>query len=300
MTDLRAAADAIINRAQDAAQQATPEDLVYLAKSVEAVGTTSAVNFINATSEMQHARLVATGDEQDARLIGEGNAQAAKVRQTMNAAVGVMANRGDMLWCDGQGAQRLPVGAPGQSLRAASGGGLEWGSARLLNTSHHFFADITRTTWGSKGNLLTGSAFSYTPVGAGSWFWVDHRVFLSTNQSYTATEIMVNVANGGWQATTSMPLKRGAGAWTSFGGSTYYGGSGNGYFYSDANGAYKMVGSVLVAPAYTPGQSIQFGITAWSQGSSWFSVNEMYSQNNYVSRYGWSEIHVFELVPPSA
>lgn len=297
MSDLRGAADAIISRALDAAQSASPEDLVYLAKAVEAVGVTSAVNFINATSEMQDSRLVATGNEQDARLIEEGDAQAERVRQTMNGAVASLTERGDMLWCDGQGAQRLPMGAAGSVLRAGQDGAPHWGAGRLLNTGHHYFSDITRTTWGSKGNLLNGAAFTYTPVGVGSWFWVDHRIFLGTNQSYATTEIMVNVAGGGWQATTSMPLKRGAGAWTSFGGNHYYGGSASGY-HGDGNSPYKLVGSVLVAPAYEPGQSIQFGATAWCQGGSWFSVNESYSQNNYVSRYGWSEIHVFELLPP--
>ncbi|MDO8608256.1 MAG: hypothetical protein Q7R40_17105 [Phaeospirillum sp.] len=300
MSTLRSATDAIVNRVEASAATATGEDLVLLAKALEAVGPSSAVNFINATSEHQNGRVLATGDEQNARVVAQGDTQAQRVQQVMGNAVGALTTKGDMLVHNGSGAARLALGSPGQSLRVGANGQPQWGASRLLNTAHHFFADITRTTWGSKGNLLTGSNFTYTPVGAGSWFWVDHRIYLSTNCSYTATEIMVNVAGGGWQVSTSMPLKRTDTAWTSFGGSTYYTGSGNGYFYSDGNGGYKMVGSVLIAPAYTPGQTIQFGATAWSHGSNWFSVNEMYSQNNYVCRYGWSEIHVFEFQPPAA
>lgn len=300
MGTLRAAADAIINRAEAAAADATAEDLVYLAKTIEAVGPSSSVNFINATSEMQNSRLLTTGGQQDSRVIAEGDTQVARVQQVMGSAVGALKFKGDMLLHDGAGAARLPAGASGQVLTMGPNGTPQWGASKVINTYHHFFADITRTTWASKGNLLNGSTFAYTPVREGSWFWVDHRVFLSGNQSYSATEIMVNVAGGGWQVTTSMPLKRGTGNWTNFGGSHYTGGSGNGYFYSDANGAYKMVGSVLIAPGCPAGQSLQFGMTAWCQGGSWFSVNEMYSQNNYVSRYGWSEIHVFELQPPAA
>lgn len=300
MTTLRNAADAIINRAETSAANASAEDLVYLAKATEAVGVNSAVGFINATSEMQNARVLATGEEQNARVIATGDSEVARVVQTMGNAVGVLSTKGDMLLHDGAKAVRLAAGAPGQVLTVGGNGLPQWGASRVINTYHHFFADITRTTWGSKGNLLTGSNFSYTPVREGSWFWVDHRIYLSTNQSYTATEIMINVAGGGWQVSTSMPLKRGTGAWTSFGGNAYTTGSGNGYFYSDGNGAYKMVGSILIAPAYTAGQAIQFGVTAWSNGSSLFSVNEMYSQNNYVCRYGWSEVHVFELQSPAA
>lgn len=297
---LRSATDAIINRVLASADTATAEDLVYLAKALEAVGVSSAVNFINVTSDHQNERVLATGDEQNGRVVATGDSEVARVIATMGAAVGVLSAKGDLLWHDGSGAGRIPVGTPGDVLQAGANGAVGWGSPKLIDTSHHFFADITRTTWGSKGNLLNGSTFTYTPKRAGSWFLVDHRIFLSTNSSYTATEIMVNVAGGGWQVTTSMPLKRGTGNWTNLGGSHYYTGSGNGYFYSDSNGAYKMVGSVLIAPAYTLGQNIQFGATAWSQGSNWFSVNEMYSQNNYVCRYGWSEIHVFEFQPPAA
>ena len=299
MAELRAATDAIINRAQEASAAASPEDLVYLAKTLEAVGPTSAVQFINTTSEAQNARILATGDEQDARVVAEGDTQVDRVQQVMGGAVGVLSAKGDLLVHDGNGAAGLPTGSAGQVLTVGPDGMPQWGASKVINTHHHFFADITRTTWGSKGNLLNGSVFAYTPVREGSWLWVDHRIFLSTNQSYTATEIMVNVNNEGWQVTSSMPLKRGADNWTNLGGSHYYTGSGNGYFYSDSNGGYKMVGSVLIALPYAAGQSIQFGATAWSQGSNWFSVNEMYSQNNYVCRYGWSEIHVFELQPPA-
>ncbi|CAA7618977.1 hypothetical protein MTBLM5_290045 [Magnetospirillum sp. LM-5] len=298
MATLRNAADAIINRAEAAAAGASAEDLVYLAKATEAVGVSSVVGFINATSEMQNARILATGDEQNGRVIATGDSEVARVVQTMGDAVGVISTKGDLLWHSGSGAARLPVGSSGQVLQVGTGGQLQWGASKVINTYHHFFADITRTTWGSKGNLLTGSTFTYTPVRPGSWFWVDHRIHFSTNQSYTATEIMVNVAGGGWQVTTSMPLKRGAENWTNLGGSHYYGGSGSGY-HGDGNSPYKVVGSVLIAPAYAAGQSMVFGVTAWCQGSSWFSVNESYNQNTYVARYGWSEVHVFELQAPA-
>src|SRR5690606_34833242 len=65
-----------------AAAGASPEDLVYLARATEFVGVTSSVGFINATSEMQNARLLATGNEQQTRLVNTGNQEVARVTQT--------------------------------------------------------------------------------------------------------------------------------------------------------------------------------------------------------------------------
>ncbi|MGB0697688.1 MAG: hypothetical protein ACPGOY_18705, partial [Rhodospirillaceae bacterium] len=118
--------------------------------------------------------------------------------------------------------------------------------------------------------------------------------------AYAGTDIMVNLAGAGWQAGSGIQLKSGDADWTNFGSSHYYSGSANGYFYSDNSGAYKLVGSILFAPTYSAGDVLQFGATAWCEGSSWFSVNETYGQSASAARYGWSEIHVFELQAPTA
>jgi hypothetical protein len=158
MATLREAADAIINRAEAASAGATAEDLVYLAKATEAVGVTSVVGFINATSEMQNARVLTTGDEQNGRVIATGDAEVARVIQTMGNAVGVLTTKGDLLAHNGTGAARVPVGTVGQVLTVGAGNSLLWaaGSKFLKATT---FIDRARRSTGSlsRSAIWTGT-----------------------------------------------------------------------------------------------------------------------------------------------
>lgn len=114
MADLRSATDAIVNRVEASSATATSEDLVYLAKALEGVSVTSAVNFVNATSEQQAARVTATGDSQVTRLSQAGDAQITRVTSAMGTAIGAISVRGDLLTHNGTNPTRLPVGLPGQ------------------------------------------------------------------------------------------------------------------------------------------------------------------------------------------
>lgn len=64
MPTLVDAVDAVINRSQSAAANATPEDLVYLAKTLEAVGPASTAQFVSAIGDAQVARVASSGSDQ--------------------------------------------------------------------------------------------------------------------------------------------------------------------------------------------------------------------------------------------
>lgn len=158
MATLREAADAIINRAEAASADATAEDLVYLAKATEAVGVTSVVGFINATSEMQNARVLTTGDEQNTRVIATGDAEVARVIQTMGSAVGVLTTKGDLLVHNGTGAARVPVGTVGQVLTVGAGSSLLWAAGSKFLKATTFIDRVRR----SSGNWSRNAVWSGT------------------------------------------------------------------------------------------------------------------------------------------
>ncbi|MDD9922853.1 MAG: hypothetical protein OXQ92_11330 [Boseongicola sp.] len=195
MATLREAADAIINRAQAASATATAEDLVYLAKATEAVGVTSGVNFINATSEMQNTRIVTTGDEQDARVTATGDAEVARVTQTMGDAVGVLTTQGDLLVHDGTGAARVPIGTDGQALVMA-GGMPVWGSGgKLVNVTH--FKDNTRRAGLASNNIYWFQNLALcTKQKASSLLWITGHIPLHGGQGNNVTVPVLTVKDG--------------------------------------------------------------------------------------------------------
>lgn len=127
MADLNAATDAIINRAQTAAASATAEDLVYLAKALEGVGTTSAVNFINATTESQQQLIIDEATQRITAVHAAGDAEVLRVQNTMGAAVGQLTTRGDLLTHNGTGASRIALGTAGKVL-TSNGTDAAWSS----------------------------------------------------------------------------------------------------------------------------------------------------------------------------
>lgn len=195
MATLREAADAIINRAQAASATATAEDLVYLAKATEAVGVTSGVNFINATTEMQNTRIVTTGDEQDARVTATGDAEVARVTQTMGDAVGVLTTQGDLLVHDGTGAARIPIGTDGQALVMTSGMPV-WGSGgKLVNLTH--FKDNTRRTGLASNNMNVFQNLALcTKQKADSLLWLSGHIPFHNGSGNNVTVPVLTIKDG--------------------------------------------------------------------------------------------------------
>jgi alpha-tubulin suppressor-like RCC1 family protein len=87
MPTLVDAVDAVINRSQAAAANATPEDLVYLAKTLEAVGPASTAQFVSAVGDAQVARVAAAGETQTAVVQQAGTDHAAAVSAAGTAEV---------------------------------------------------------------------------------------------------------------------------------------------------------------------------------------------------------------------
>lgn len=317
MATLRNAADAIINRAEAAAANASAEDLVYLAKAAEAVGVSSVVGFINATSEMQNARLLATGDEQNGRVIATGDAEVARVVQTMGDAVGVLTVKGDLLVHSGSGVARVPIGSAGQVLVAGANGMPTWGATgKVRNVAHHVFSDVTRTTWSGYGNIISGSDFFYKPLKDDSKLLVQAELVMCSNGNWSGANIMWCPTNSGHSAiegwrygpgdageryNSGAPGSPGAwNPWASYGG--YFSQFGNTYCGIGWDGTQKYNTTMLIDLAKVPafdavqGHKIHFAMTCHAQGS-WFTINESYSQSNYPARYSQSGFTVWELSP---
>lgn len=125
MATLKAATDAIINRAETAAASASPEDLVYLAKAIDAVGVTSAVNFINTTTTDQNQLIVTSAAEKISEIHTAGNSEVLRVQNTMGSAIGQLTTRGDLLFHNGTGAARIALGTAGKVL-ASNGSDPVW------------------------------------------------------------------------------------------------------------------------------------------------------------------------------
>ena len=80
-TQLQAQIDAIQTRIDTLAPSATPEDIVMLAKAVEAVGGQATVFDVIGTGEIKKAELVTTADLKSAEVIATGDAQVDRVTQ---------------------------------------------------------------------------------------------------------------------------------------------------------------------------------------------------------------------------
>jgi len=80
-TQLQTQIDAIQTRINTVAPNATPEDLVMLAKAVEAVGGQATVFDVIDTGEIKKAELVATALSKSAEVIATGDAQVNRVTQ---------------------------------------------------------------------------------------------------------------------------------------------------------------------------------------------------------------------------
>jgi len=318
MATLREAADAIINRAEAASAGATAEDLVYLAKATEAVGVTSVVGFINATSEMQNARVLTTGAEQNARVIATGDAEVARVIQTMGSAVGVLTTKGDLLVHTGSAVARVPgPTAKGQVLTADANNMPVWSAfGKVRNIAHYQFWDISRVTWSGYGNIFSGSDFFYKPLKDDSKLLVMAELSVSSNGNWSGAEIMwcpVNAGNSateGWRYGPGPNGERynsgnpnapsGFDPWATFGGA--YSQFGNTYNDQGWNQLQKYTATMLIdlrsvaAFDAAQGHKIWFAMTGHAQGS-WMTINENYNQSATPSRYATSGYTVFELAP---
>ncbi len=80
-TQLQAQIDAIQTRIDTLAPSATPEDIVMLAKAVEAVGGQATVFDVIDTGQLQKAELIATANLKSAEVIATGDAQVDRVAQ---------------------------------------------------------------------------------------------------------------------------------------------------------------------------------------------------------------------------
>lgn len=80
-TQLQAQIDAIQTRIDTLAPSATPEDIVMLAKAVEAVGGQATVFDVIDTGQQQKAELIATADLKSAEVVATGDAQVNRVAQ---------------------------------------------------------------------------------------------------------------------------------------------------------------------------------------------------------------------------
>ena len=80
-TQLQAQIDAIQTRIDTLAPSATPEDIVMLAKAVEAVGGQATVFDVIDTGQQQKAELIATADLKSTEVIATGDAQVDRVTQ---------------------------------------------------------------------------------------------------------------------------------------------------------------------------------------------------------------------------
>ncbi len=80
-TQLQAQIDAIQTRIDTLAPSATPEDIVMLAKAVEAVGGQATVFDVIDTGQLQKAELIATADLKSTEVIATGDAQVDRVTQ---------------------------------------------------------------------------------------------------------------------------------------------------------------------------------------------------------------------------
>lgn len=78
---LQAQIDAIQTRIDTLAPTATPEDIVMLAKAVEAVGGQATVFDVIDTGQLQKAELIATADLKSAEVVATGDAQVGRVAQ---------------------------------------------------------------------------------------------------------------------------------------------------------------------------------------------------------------------------
>lgn len=83
VSDTRQASDAtvqaVVDRANALSAGATSEDLIYLAKAVEALSTASVIADVTAEGNTQVARVTAEGGTQDARVLNRGDIQDARV-----------------------------------------------------------------------------------------------------------------------------------------------------------------------------------------------------------------------------
>lgn len=80
-TQLQAQIDAIQTRIDTLAPSATPEDIVMLAKAVEAVGGQATVFDVIDTGQQQKAELITTADLKSAEVVATGDAQVDRVSQ---------------------------------------------------------------------------------------------------------------------------------------------------------------------------------------------------------------------------
>jgi len=319
MTALRSAVDALINRAEAGAADpaASAEDMLLYAKTLEAVGPTSAVGFINATSEAQNTRVLATGDEQNARVISTGDSEVLRVKNTMGTAVGVLKSKGDLLIHDGSGAARVPIGVAGQMLVTGANGVPVWGAAgKVRNIAHYAFSDVTRTTWSGYGNIINGSDFYYKPLKDDSKLLIQAELVMCSNGSWSGANIMwcptnsSNAATDGWRygagdagerynnGTPAAPVAWNP--WATYGG--YFSQFGNTYcgIGWDATQKYNTTMLIDLRKVATfdaaQGHKIHLAMTCHAQGS-WFTINESYNQSNYPARYSQSGFTVWELAP---
>lgn len=268
MPTFNGATDALINRVFESAGSASPEDLVYLAKALEAVGVTSAVNFINATTEHQTQRITTTGDDEVARVI-----------ETMGDAVGVLNTKGDLLVHDGTGAARIPAGTEGQGLLAGPDGMPQWTPiiTKVINVAHYSWSTISRVTWGnSYGNVFSGSDWIYRPLKNDSKILVLSELWASTNQNYAGAWTMWQPVDASGNALSGQSWRYGPGpegevynSANPDSPSTFnpYNGSASQFgdlYDGDSNTSRKFASSLVFSPSWTKRPGGKWG---WSPGS---------------------------------
>lgn len=94
-TQLQAQIDALQLRINTLAPSATPEDIVMLAKAVEAVGGQATVFDVIGTGEIKKAELIATAQTKSAEVLATGDSQIDRVTTTGDIQVARVATSGD-------------------------------------------------------------------------------------------------------------------------------------------------------------------------------------------------------------
>lgn len=74
-----AAAQTVIDRANTLSPSASPEELIYLAKAVEALAIAATIGDVTVEGTTQVNRVIAEGGTQQSRVVDEGDAQVARV-----------------------------------------------------------------------------------------------------------------------------------------------------------------------------------------------------------------------------
>ena len=145
-TNLIAAIDAIINKANTLASNGDAEQLVYLAKALETVGPASTIRHLVQIGESERARVISTGDTkvQEVQTADkEGGAKSCQVFTSSGT------------WTRPSGVTRLRVqlvGGGGGSSGHSENGGAGGYSEKIIDVTSISSVSVTVGSGGSKSN----------------------------------------------------------------------------------------------------------------------------------------------------